>query len=95
MRLLLVDTFGAVPVSRARARELRLTIQRSLADGENVVVDLEGISTLSPSFVDELFAKTAVAPSQAGKLTFENVPPSLEPLIRFLRSGRPKQTLAA
>lgn len=94
MRLQLVDIFGDVPVSRARARELRLTIQRALADGEDVVVDLEGISTLSPSFVDELFAKTTNSARESGKLTFENVPPAIEPLIRFLRSGR-KHTFAA
>lgn len=94
MRLQLADTFGAVAVSRARAAMLRESIEETLNGGEDVLIDLRGVTTLSPAVVDELFAKTN-ASSAGGRLSFANVPTSIEPLIRFVRAGRPDKPVAA
>jgi anti-anti-sigma regulatory factor len=93
MRLRPADTFGNVLVSRARASALRETIDAALQRGEDVVVDFEGVTALSPSFVDELFAKAGGG--SPDHLVFVNVPPSIEPLIRFVRSSRRPPPIAA
>jgi anti-anti-sigma regulatory factor len=95
MRLQLAEEFGAVLVSRTRAAELRRAIEAALRSGDDVVVDLQGVSAISPSFADELFAKTKVGPAGLDRLSFENVPESVEPLIRFVRSGRRQSSVPA
>jgi anti-anti-sigma regulatory factor len=94
MRLQLAESFGPVLVNRARACTLRESIEQALETGEDVVVDLGGVTALSPSVVDELFAKTMQS-GHKGQLAFENVPATIEPLIRFVRAGRPGASVAA
>jgi hypothetical protein len=82
MRLILAEHLGPVPTGRSSAARVREKLERALARGEGAIVDLEGVATMSPSFADELFAKTPDA------VRFENVPPAVQPLITFVRSGR-------
>lgn len=55
-----------------------------------MVIDLDGVDAMSPSFADEVLAKLAVAISD-GRLEFENVSPSIRSLARFVTAGRQRE----
>jgi hypothetical protein len=54
--------------------------------GEAVVLDLDGVEAVSPSFADEIFGKLQ---AEAGDL-FEviNIGPALKPMANIARAGR-------
>lgn len=81
------DEHGSVLTSRGRAAVLRAAIEHALASGEEVVVDLDGVTTVSPSFADELFGKLAEH-QESGRLQFTHVPHAIDPLVRFVVEGR-------
>lgn len=82
------DEFGAVLSSRFAAEELRARIERELAEGTDVVVSLEGVIAVSPSFADELFAKVPQDAVETGRVRFVNLSEDLRAIARFVREGR-------
>lgn len=88
MILKLVDVQGPVLTSRGRATVLRTSVECAAQDGQEVVVDLQDVLTMSPSFADEMFAKLSVELLDTGLVKIENVPPAVEPLLRFVIGGR-------
>lgn len=56
-----------------------------------VVIDLEGVDAMSPSFADEVFAKLADEIS-ANQVRFENISPGIRSLARFVTLGRREQS---
>lgn len=56
MKLQMVN-FGIVLGSRRLGAEVREEIEKTLNHGDTVIIDLEGVSTVSNSFADECFAK--------------------------------------
>jgi hypothetical protein len=79
------DRLGPVLAGRAEAIELREDVERRASHGP-VVVDLDGVLTMSPSFADELFAKLAADVDVA----FENMDEDLQNLANYVRAGRPR-----
>lgn len=87
------DELGPVLTSRGRASSMRETIERAVAAGDDVTIDLAGVETMSPSFADELFAKIDPALVEAGRVRFENLPSAVLPLARFLTGRRHPQAV--
>jgi anti-anti-sigma regulatory factor len=79
---------GSVLTGRGSATRLRERIEHAVTQGEDVVVDLDGVETMSPSFADELFAKIDRELLDAGRVRFEHVPGEVEPLVRFVVGNR-------
>ena len=86
-RLVPAESFGLVLVGRSRGAELRDQIER-LASSHVVVVDLEGIEMMSPSFADELLAKLPQELITDGRVRFENVSEPISRLGQFVRTSR-------
>jgi STAS-like domain of unknown function (DUF4325) len=59
-----------------------------LAASEPVVVDFAGISTISPSFADELFAKINQELIDRGAVRFENLSPGVDAIARYVVAAR-------
>lgn len=84
----LVERVGPVLAGRADARALREEIlAESRRTGAPVVIDLADITTISPSFADELFGKlpSEIAPAE---VEFENLSDHLAGVARVTRNGR-------
>jgi anti-anti-sigma regulatory factor len=88
MMIRLADEFGNVLVGRSTAERIRLRIEESAHGSEPVVLDFEGIITVSPSFADELFAKLEPELRQSGQLELRSMSPALESIARFVVAGR-------
>jgi anti-anti-sigma regulatory factor len=88
MMIRLADEFGDVLVGRSTAERIRLRIQESAHGSEPVILDFEGIITVSPSFADELFAKLEPGLRQSGQLEVRGMNPALESIARFVVAGR-------
>jgi anti-anti-sigma regulatory factor len=92
MTIRLADEFGPVLVGRGTAERIRLRIQDAAhTDGEGVILDFEGVLTVSPSFADELFAKLDPSLRQSGQLRVQGMSPGLESIARFVVAGRPTE----
>lgn len=74
-------TQGSVLASRSLASDLRRQIEREAAH-RDVTVDFSGVRSMSPSFADEIFVKTT--PEVRERVTFVNIPPHLQNLVRFV-----------
>jgi hypothetical protein len=70
---------------------LRQEIEDKLRAGIDVVVDLEGVVTISPSFADELFGKLA-AETDAGHLRFEHLSGHLASVAKTTAAARQTST---
>jgi STAS-like domain of unknown function (DUF4325) len=86
------EELSPVLASRPLGEELRERIQAAAEEGESVVVDFEGVETMSPSFADELFAKLPRSLTDSGQVRFENLGDDLLALVRFVVAGRPTLT---
>lgn len=82
------DELGPVLAGRGLAAGLRERVEGALNAGDSVVLDFEGVESMSPSFADELFAKLSVRPGDE-RLKFENLDDDLQALARFVIEGRP------
>lgn len=78
-----VAEFGPVLTGRSAGKSVRLRIEDAAAH-EDVRIDFSGVAFASPSFVDELVAKLPSSLLSNGRVRLENVPPELEPLVRFV-----------
>lgn len=93
MTIRLSDEFGAVLVGRGAAKRLRLRIEEAArVNGEGVMLDFEGVLTVSPSFADELFAKLNPTLREAGRVQLQHMSPALESIARFVVAGRPDES---
>jgi anti-anti-sigma regulatory factor len=90
MTIRLADEFGGVLLGRGNAERIRSRIE-SAARGTNepVVVDFEGVITVSPSFADELFAKLDPTLRRSGRVEVRGMSPALSAIERFVVAGRP------
>jgi anti-anti-sigma regulatory factor len=76
-----------VLAGRGVARVLHARVEESIGERGSVVVDFEGVESMSPSFADELFAKLSVRPDDE-RITFEHLNDDLQALARFVIEGR-------
>jgi hypothetical protein len=83
----LADRFGPVLAGRLQAMTVRQEIERKLHNGVEVVVDLDGVVTMSPSFADEIFGKLATE-TNSGRLRFEHLNAHLEGVAQTAAAGR-------
>lgn len=90
MTIRLADEFGGVLLGRSNAEQIRNRIE-SAARGsdEPVVVDFQGIITVSPSFADELFAKLDPALRESDRVEVRGMSPALKSIARYVVAGRP------
>jgi anti-anti-sigma regulatory factor len=90
MTIRLADEFGGVLLGRGNAEKIRNRIETAArGTDEPVVVDFEGIITVSPSFADELFAKLDPTLRQSGRVELHGMSPALESIARYVVAGRP------
>jgi hypothetical protein len=87
MMFRLADDFGSVLTGRSRAKELRERVEAQARQG-SVVLDFEGISTVSPSFADELFAKMDPQLLDQHVVRFEHVATGIEAIAKYVISAR-------
>jgi hypothetical protein len=86
----LADEFGGVLLGRDNARRIRTRVENAAqANNEPVVLDFEGILTVSPSFADELFAKLNPTLRGSGRVELRGTSPALDAIARFVVAGRP------
>jgi uncharacterized protein DUF4325 len=83
----LANRFGPVLAGRPQAKTLREQIEQELDAGETVVVDLQGVITMSPSFADELFGKLP-AETGSGRVKFEHLSEHLESVAHAVAAAR-------
>ena len=85
-KMRLADLHGAVLGSRILGEQVRAEVVRQAESGATVVVDLEGVQAVSPSFADEIFGKL---PSEVGdRVEFVNVGDALSAMADIARAGR-------
>jgi hypothetical protein len=83
----LADRFGPVLAGRPQALTVRQEIESETSAGHEVVVDLDGVVTMSPSFADELFGKLA-ADAAEGRVRFEHLSGHLANVAQTAAAGR-------
>jgi hypothetical protein len=79
--------FGALLGGRPLAATIRARITQEAAV-HPVVVDLEGIQAMSPSFADELFAKIDASQWTSGQITIRHADAKLEPMVTVMIERR-------
>ena len=84
----LSDELGPVLVGRFPGASLRAQIEELARSGETVILDFSGVSVLSPSFADEVFARVDPDLVDAGLVRFENLENGLSEVASFLRRAR-------
>lgn len=87
LKMHLAEEHGDVLGGRDLAGEIREEVVRRVEAGEEVVIDLDGVLTVSPSFADELFGKLPA--SVGSRVQFENVSEHLQSVAEMARAGRP------
>jgi STAS-like domain of unknown function (DUF4325) len=88
MTIRLSDELGPALVGRIPGREIRDRIERSARSGEVVELDFEGVTVVSPSFADEVFARIDPALVESGVVQFTNLSEHLTAVAGFLRRAR-------
>jgi hypothetical protein len=83
----LADRHGEVLGGRDLGKRIRLHAVRQVESGEDVVIDLDGVLTVTPSFADELFGKLPA--ETGGHVEFVNVSEHLQNVADMARAGRP------
>jgi anti-anti-sigma regulatory factor len=83
----LAARFGPVLAGRPQAFVVRQEIESETRAGNEVVVDLEGVITMSPSFADELFGKLATE-VRSGQVRFEHLSGHLASVAQTAAAGR-------
>ena len=82
----LADAHGHVLGGRVLGEKIRHDVVRSVHAGEVVVLDLEGVQAVSPSFADEIFGKL---PLEVGeRVEFTNVSRQIQAVADMARAGR-------
>ena len=85
-KMKLADAHGHVLGGRVLGEQIRQDVVRSVQAGEVVVLDLEGVQVVSPSFADEIFGKL---PLEAGeRVEFTNVSRQIQAVADMARAGR-------
>jgi hypothetical protein len=77
--------------TRFLGKTLRLKIENSIKEGENVVFDFSGVNNISHSFADECFGKLLLSwelPDLRSKTTFTNTNEFVKKTIAFTLSER-------
>jgi hypothetical protein len=83
----LVARFGPVLAGRPQAFIVRQEIESEIRAGREVVVDLDGVVTMSPSFADELFGKLA-GEIGSDRVRFEHLSGHLASVAQTAATGR-------
>lgn len=77
------DEYGPVLAGRGSAGRFRAQVEK-LAERAPVVIDFDGITTVSPSFADELFAKLSPDLIEDGNVRFENMGDGIDAIARYV-----------
>ena len=86
-KMRLADKHGEVLGGRVLGEEIRIEIVRRVSAGEKVLVDLDGVNAISPSFADEVFGKL-LAEVDPDKVEFVNVSDQILAVANMARAGR-------
>lgn len=83
----LAEKYGEVLGGRVLGARIRSEVARQVEAGEKVVLDLEGVLVISPSFADEIFGKL---PAEVGDdhIAFVNVSKQIQAVANMARAGR-------
>ena len=87
MTIRLADDFGSVLAGRTRATRFREGVEQRAREGA-VVLDFEGITTVSPSFADELFAKMDPSLLDQGTIRFEHLGAGIAAIADYVIAAR-------
>lgn len=82
----LAEEAGPVLAGRVTAVALRQRIEGLVLEGDDVIIDLQGVQAISPSFADELFGKLPVAARE--RITFQGASGFLSDVARMARTNR-------
>jgi len=81
------DTLGPALGGRPVAARLRTQIEQAVRRGSRVLVDFDG-ALMSPSFVDELFAKMSAEVRNSELVEFRGLSEGTQAFVRFTVDGR-------
>lgn len=87
MVLNLAEEAGSVLTGRFEAAGMRARVVAGAANGD-VVVDLQGVNVISPSFADEFFAKLPPELIASGKIQFVHLTSEFAAIVRTVTAGR-------
>jgi hypothetical protein len=90
MTLRLLDEAGPFLTGRSIAASLRARLEAEAVDHQ-VVVDLEGVEVVSPSFADEFFGKLPPDLVERGSVTFIHLTPELLAIADLMAANRARQ----
>lgn len=82
----LAEKHGEVLGGRVLGEEIRTEVISLVEAGEEVVIDLDGVLAISPSFADEIFGKLPAAVGD--HVRFVNVGDNLQTVAEMARAGR-------
>lgn len=88
----LSEKHGPVLAGRTQAIHLRELLASELREDGVVVLDFDGVETVSPSFADELFGRFVDAVGEEN-VRFENLNPHLRTVAEMFRRRRRRGTL--
>ena len=86
--------YAAELLTREAGTPVRADLGGWLAAGRNVIVNLEGVEDLTPSFADEAFGKLSevIGPENfVSRVTFEAGAPKIHGLIKFVLRTRQRR----
>jgi hypothetical protein len=83
----LAESHGEVLTGRASAEKLVVEVVDAVSQGTCVVLDLEGVRAVSPSFADELFGKL-ITRVDSDRVEFVNLSEHLAAVARMAEQRR-------
>jgi hypothetical protein len=83
----LAERYGEVLGGRVLGEKIRVEVAKQVDAGETVVLDLEGVLAISPSFADEIFGKLP-AEVDDDRIEFVNVSEQIQAVANMARAGR-------
>jgi STAS-like domain of unknown function (DUF4325) len=81
------DELGPALAGRPNAAHLREQIEQAVAAGRHIVVDFDG-ALMSPSFIDELFAKMPASVRDSKLVDFKGLSDRTLTFVKFAVNGR-------
>lgn len=81
------DELGPALGGRPTAARLREQIESAVAAGQPITVDFAG-ALMSPSFIDELFAKMPIEVRESDLVDFRGLSEQTQAFVRFTVNGR-------
>lgn len=83
-----LDKWGTALIGRTMGEEVQQELVQLLLLHSTVVINLQGVEAVSPSFADEAFAKPIIQAQGSSTVRFVGVPKGLGAMLRRVVENR-------